>query len=279
MPAERTAEVTFDSARSASVIEDAKTVWAQRDVLILLIRRELYTRYRRSLLGVWWTLLTPMLEMAVLWTVFSHLFRFGTSGVPYVVYLLAGIIMAALVRNTIIGVGAVLGVNGALLGRIRVAPQLFALAKAAEMLIAFAVSLGALVLVMIIVGPGLSIGMPLLLLPAMLATLFALGVGLTLAPMAIRFPDALVLIGILLTFVTYLAPVIYPLNIVPAAYRWIVEINPLTCYVEGFRAALYQQSLGRFAYVVAMVGYTATSLLVGVTVFTRTRQSSQIHLT
>ena len=279
MPADAAAAVTYDSARVASVGEDARTVWRRRDVVLLLIRRELRVRYRRSLLGMWWTLLTPMLEMAVLWIVFSRVFRFSTPGRPYVVYLLAGVIMAALVRNTIVGVGSVLGVNGALLGRIPIAPQLFALAKAAELLIAFFVSVGPLVAIMVIVGPGLSVGMPLLVVPAILAGCFALGVGLALAPVAIRFPDAIVLVGILLTLVTYLAPVFYPLSIVPSAYRWVVEINPLTCYVDGFRAALYEQSLGTPSDIAGMVGYATASLVSGSFVFTRLRQSSQIHLT
>lgn len=253
-------------------------VWERRDVVGLLIRRELHVRYRRSLLGVWWTLLAPMLEMAVLWAVFSQLFRFSTDGAPYVVYLLAGLIIAALVRNTILGVGSVLGANGALLARIRVAPQLFALAKAAEMLIAFTVSLVPLILIMIIVGPGVSLWMPLLVVPAILATVFALGLGLLVAPVAVRFPDAIVLLGILLTLVIYLAPVIYPLEIVPTDYRWIVEINPLTCYVDSFRAALYEQSLGTPADIAGMIGYGAASLVAGAAVFTKLRQSSQIHL-
>ena len=279
MEADTATGVTYDSARAASVVGDARNVWGRRDVLVLLIRRELRVRYRRSLLGIWWTLLTPMLEMAVLWIVFSRVFRFTTPGRPYVVYLLAGVIMAALVRNTIVGVGAVLGVNGALLGRIPIAPQLFALAKAAEMLIAFFVSLAPLVAIMLVVGPGLSVGMPLMIVPATFAGCFALGIGLALAPVAIRFPDALVLVGILLTLVTYLAPVFYPLRIVPAGYRWIIEINPLTCYVDGFRAALYEQSLGAARDIAGMVGYAAASLAGGAVVFTRLRQSSQIHLT
>lgn len=273
------AVVTYDSAQTASVVGDVGTVWRRRDVVLLLIRRELRVRYRRSLLGVWWTLLTPMLEMAVLWIVFSHLFRFASTGTPYVVYLLAGVVMAALVRNTIVGVGAVLGANGALLGRIPIAPQLFAVAKAAEMLVAFLVSLGPLVVAMVVAGPGLWLGMPLLAVPAILAACFALGIGLALAPVAVRFPDALVLVGILLTLVTYLAPAFYPLEIVPPAYRWLVEINPLTCFIDGFRATLYEQSLGLPRDIAGMVGYAGVSLAMGAVVFTKLRQSSQIYLT
>jgi ABC-type polysaccharide/polyol phosphate export permease len=132
---------------------------------------------------------------------------------------------------------------------------------------------------MAIVGPGLSFGLPLLAMPAILATWFALGIGLALAPVAVRFPDAIVLVGILLTLVTYLAPVFYPLSIVPSGYRWIVEINPLTCYIDGFRAGLYDQSLGTTRDLVGMVAYAGVSVAIGAVVFTRLRQSSQIHLT
>lgn len=268
----------YDSAAVASLRHDGRELWNRRSVLPLLVRRELRVRYQRSALGVWWTLLNPMLEMGVLLIVFSNVFRFSTPDAPYVVYLLSGLLIAGLVRTTVIAVGVSLSSNALLLTRMRLPAELFGLAKAVEMGVTFLVGSVVLLAIMVGFGPGLAITTPLALLPASLALVFALGIGLVLAPAAARFPDLGIITGILITLGTYLSPVFYPLSIVPDQYQWLVEANPLTTYIDGFRSALYAGSLGSINDLLLMAGMAAFSLAVGVKVFSAARQSTQVFL-
>jgi ABC-type polysaccharide/polyol phosphate export permease len=230
-------------------------------------------RYNRSVLGVGWTLLNPLLEMAVLGLVFSRVFRFSAPGVPYVVYLLSGIVIANLFRNVTVRTAESLGANAGPLSRLRVPAAAFSAAAALEVFVGFAISLLPLLAIMLVAGQQIPLTLPLAIIPAALLAAFTFGIGLALAPLAVRFPDSVVLTGIGLTLVTYLAPVFYPFEIVPDEYRVIVEANPLYHFLEAFRAAVYGDGFTSAGHYAAILGFTAVALAGGSAIFARTRES------
>jgi ABC-type polysaccharide/polyol phosphate export permease len=266
------AEEIYDSAARRPVVDDLREIWRRRRLIRVLVRRDLDLRYRRSVLGLWWTLLNPMLEMLVLSAVFSSIFRFSSKSAPYVVYVLSGIIVANLTRNVILSVGSSLGVNSVFLTRIRLPGEVFALAAVGELLVSFFLSLIPLLAIMLVVGPGLNPTLPLIVVPCLLLALFALGVGLILAPMAARFPDVIVLTSVVLTLVTYLAPVFYPFSIVPERYRLIEQCNPLFYFLRAFRSLLYENSFGPGGDYLAMAGSALVALVLGGAIFSRSRK-------
>ncbi len=107
-------------------------LWSHAGLVGLLVSRDLRIRYKRSLLGVWWTLLSPLLEMAALAVVFSQVFRFSSRDVPYIVYLLSGIVIAGLMRNVIIRTASSLLDNAQTLTSMRVPAEVFSLSAALE---------------------------------------------------------------------------------------------------------------------------------------------------
>ena len=263
----------YDSAALTPVIDDFRQLWRRRQLIRILTKRDLELRYRRSLLGIGWTLLNPMLQMLVLWIVFSHLFRFSTTSAPYIVYVLSGIVMATLISNVIVSAASSLGVNSVFLTRIRIPGEVFAIAAVGELFVSYLFSLVPLIVIMLIAGPGLSVTVPLALVPSILLALFGLGVGLMLAPWAARFPDVIVLTGVVLTLVTYLAPVFYPFSIVPAQYRIFEHLNPLFYFLRAFRSLLYENRLGPWDDWAVMVGVALIALLLGSTAVVRSRKS------
>lgn len=238
----------------------------------MLVRRDLAVRYKRSLLGVWWTLLNPLLEMAVLWVVFSQVFRFATPGTPYVVYLLSGVVLATLLRQAVTGVATTLSNNATILARVYVPPEAFALAAAIVLAINFALSLGPLLALMALTGTTIPLTLPLVLVPAALLLAGATGIGLMLAPVSVVYPDIQELLRIVLTLLTYLAPVFYPIDIVPDRFQWIVQANPLTQHLEAFRALLYDGSFGPWEAWAVMAATAALALAIGLRVFARSAQ-------
>jgi ABC-type polysaccharide/polyol phosphate export permease len=262
----------YDSAaQSLTPREWAARLWRHGGLVRLLVSRDLRIRYKRSLLGVWWTLLSPLLEMAALAVVFSQVFRFSSSDVPYVVYLLSGIVVAGLMRNVILRTASSLSENAQTLARMRVPAEVFSVAAALEVAANFLVSLLPLMAIMLISGAAVSPTAPLIVLPTALLLAFAFGVGLALAPAVARFVDTLPLIGILLGLVAYLAPVFYPFSIVPERFRFIVELNPLYHVLNIFREMLYADGVGALDDYLIAGGYAAAALALGGWLFARGR--------
>lgn len=258
----------YDSAApSLSPRAWAQRLWRHAGLVRLLVSRELRIRYKRSLLGVWWTLLSPLLEMAALAIVFSQVFRFSSRDVPYVVYLLSGIVVAGFMRNVILRTASSILDNLQTLTRMRVPAEVFSLSAALEVTTNFLVSLLPLVAIMLVSGASISPTAPLVAIPTALIFAFSLGIGLALASVAARFNDTLALIAIVLGFVTYLAPVFYPFSIVPDRFRFIVELNPLYHFLNIFRELLYGNGLGALSDYLIAGGYAAAALALGAWIF------------
>jgi ABC-type polysaccharide/polyol phosphate export permease len=244
-------------------------MWEHRGLARLLVVRDMRLRYKRSLFGVWWTLLSPLLEMAVLAAVFSQLFRFSSPDAPYVVYLLSGIIVANLMRAVVLRTTGALGENAHVLARMRLPPEIFPVAAALEALMTFFISLLPLAVIMLVAGTTPSPTAPLLVVPVLLIVVFALGIGLALAPIAARFTDIFGLTAIALTLGIYLAPVFYPYEVVPERWRFLVDANPLHHALRLVRDTLYGDSAGALSDYLIVGAWAFGALAVGSWVFGR----------
>jgi ABC-2 type transport system permease protein len=262
-------EAIYDSSRAAPALRQLGTnAWQSRGLVRLLTVRELTGRYQRSVLGVWWSLLNPLLEMLVLWLVFSRVFRFSTPHAPYVVYLLSGIVLITLFRETLMGVAVSLIHNDPLLANIYVPAELFPLSTTAANLANFLLSSVPLVAIMLIAGVSLPLTLPAMVVPALCVAAFAAGIGLALAPFVVTYPDIQNLLRIAITLFSYLAPVFYPFTIVPDRFQGLFQLNPLYHFLAVFRAVLYGDSASWVSYAV-MVGSAVVVLLAGALVFKR----------
>jgi ABC-type polysaccharide/polyol phosphate export permease len=253
----------YDSAASSTVREDARRLWSHRQLTLLVAKRQLGLRYQRSAIGIWWTLLSPSLETVVFWLVFSHVFRYSSSKAPYIVYLLSGLVMSFQLRNAMVAVASSTSANAAILGRVRVPAEVFAVAAAIDTLVSASVMVVPLLVVMLAVGPGLSWTCLLIPIPLVLMSLFALGVGMILAPFTVRFPDVLVLTQVTLLLVSYLAPVFYPVSILSKRLRDAEHLNPLFEFVRVFRSILYGGSAGNVRDYAAIAAATVAALIIG----------------
>lgn len=232
----------YDSARRPPpVVAELRDLLTYRDLLTQLIARNIKTRYKRSLLGVAWTMLNPLLTMAVMALVFSSLF---VSTVPYYpVYILAGLVGWTFYAQTTSAIMSELVWGGSLLSRIYVPRATFALAALGTGLINLLLSLLPLALLMLLAGAPLTPALLILPLPILLLALFTLGVGLVLSTLALQFADVVDMYQIVLTAWMYLTPIIYPLDIVPAEYRWLIALNPLVPLLDSFRLPIQRGQL------------------------------------
>jgi ABC-type polysaccharide/polyol phosphate export permease len=204
----------------------------------LLVGRELTLRYKRSVIGIGWTLLNPMLTSFVLWVVFSFVFAGRLpDGQQYAPYLMAGIVLNSFFNLGIILTAESIGGNSGVLTKIYVPPQVFPISVALAGLVNFFIGLIPLAIVVYISGQSLAITLPLVIIVGFSLVLLVAGLGLTLSLLFIRFDDTKNIVAVLLMVLTYLTPIFYPISILSEDMQRFVSLNPLTSYLDCFRWA------------------------------------------
>lgn len=207
--------------------------WRFRPLLYELVVRDIKIKYRRSLLGVLWTVLNPLLMMLVLYLVFSNLFRFDIEN--YAIYVMCGQVIFNYYQGaTTDAMMSVVG-NGALIKKVYLPKYMLVLAKILSGAVNLAASFAALLLVYLVTGGRLHTALVWVLVPSAGVMVFSLGAGLILAAVTVRFRDIQHLYGVFCTALFYLTTVIYPFSILPDFMKDIVYFNPITRMVETFR--------------------------------------------
>ena len=204
-----------------------------RPLLTELVSRDIKIKYRRSVLGVLWTLLNPLLMMVVLSIVFSNLFKFDIENYP--VYILSGqVIYNFFSESTNSAMGAIIG-NAALLKKVYIPKYMFVLSRVLSSIINVLASHCALLIVMLFTGVEMHWTTVLFFIPMLLLSVFCLGIGFILAAASVKFRDIIHLYGVFTTAFMYLTPVIYALSLLPGWLYKIVRLNPITNYLMMYR--------------------------------------------
>ncbi|HZS07226.1 MAG TPA: ABC transporter permease [Blastocatellia bacterium] len=258
----------YDSSRRRSLlVEELFELIRYRDLLVQLIVRNVKTRYKRSVLGIFWTMLNPLLMMTVLAIVFSNIFRIQTK--YYAVYVLSGLICWNFFAQTTSAAMSELLWGGSLMNRIYVPRAVFAVSALGTGLVNLVLSMVPLVLIMLVTGVPITVWLLFVPVPMILLSMFALGVGLFLSTLASYFADVLDMFQIILTTWMYLTPIIYPKDVIPEQYRWLFNLNPMYHLLEVFRAPFYAGWLAGYKTVLAAGTVAVVALLFGWSFFTR----------
>jgi ABC-2 type transport system permease protein len=258
----------YDSGLKRSrAIEEAVEAYRYRHLIFQLVRRDVLTRYKRSILGVAWTMLNPLGMMLVLTIAFSQLFG-GTRAYP--AYVLTGLVAWNFFSQTTMASMNQMVWGGGLLGKIYIPRTVFVLSSIGTGLVNLLLSILPLIIVLLITGTPIRLTM--LFLPVSILSLmaFSLGVGLLLSTWAIYFYDVTEMYQIVLAAWMYLTPIIYPEEIVPEPVRiWLFTLNPMYHLVNIFRAPIYEGVLPDIRQIVTALGLSILVLAAGWILFTR----------
>lgn len=219
---------------------DWRELWEQRELLGILIQRDLRVRYKQTALGAGWAILQPALTVAVFWAVFGAFAGIPSDGAPYPVFACAGILPWTLFSASVSAGGMSLVNQQHLLTKVYF-PRLYIPATGigtalTDFTIAFVLLIVALLAMGYPVGWSLLAVVPLLLI----TTCAAFGTSLFLAALTVTYRDVRFVIPFLVQLWMYLSPVVYSSSAVPAAYRTIFAINPMFGVIGGFRSAMLQ---------------------------------------
>lgn len=236
-----------------------------RPLLYQLVKRDFKAKYKRSVLGILWTVLNPLLTMIVLTIVFSSLFRFDIENFP--VYLLSGqIIFLFFSEATTLSMGSILGA-GAMIKKVSMPKYIFPVSRVLSSLVNLMLSLLALFLVMIFTHAPFYWTILLAPLPIFYIFLFSLGIGLIMSAAIIFFRDMMYLYSIFLTALTYFTPLFYPISIIPSNFRILFSLNPMYHYVEYFRTVAIYGGTPTFWQNIVCLLMSVVSMMIGLYVF------------
>lgn len=247
-----------------------------KSLLWQLVKRDFITKYKRSVLGVLWSLLSPMLTMLVMTLVFSTLFRFDIPNFP--VYLLSGqVIFGFYSEATNAAMGAVIG-GGSIIKKVYVPKYIFPVSKVFSSLVNFAFSFLAFLIVFVITGAPFHGTFFLLFIPVLYLLVFSLGIGMLLSCMVVFFRDITYLYSVFIVALTYFTPLFYPVSILPEPVLQMMGFNPLYHFVEYFRSiTLYGIVPGAWENMVCL-SFSLFSLLLGCVVFMSKQDKYILHL-
>ena len=209
----------------------------------LLVGRELTLRYKRSVIGIGWTLLNPMLTSLILWWVFSFLFASRLpDGTQFAPYLMAGVLVNTFINQGIQSAAEAIAGNGSILTKVYVRPQIFTISSALATLVNFAIGMLPFIVVVYISGQQIVWTFPLVFVVGFFLALMIAGIGLMFSILYIRFDDARNIVTLLLMILTYLTPIFYPINVLSERMQDVVNANPFTSYLNCIRWAASNNS-------------------------------------
>jgi lipopolysaccharide transport system permease protein len=218
------------------VFPDLRELWRRRDLLYLFVRRDLTVRYKQSVAGALWAVLQPV-ALAAVFSVFLGLLADVPSaeGIPYPVFALSGMVLwlfftNALVRSSDSTVSSADLISKVYFPRAAI-PLAAAVAPVADFAVAFVVVIGALLVY------GESLGASILLVPLIvpLVLALALGSGLWLSALYVRFRDIGLIVPFLVQVGLFVTPIIYPFSLVPDHIQWLYGLNPMVGVLELYR--------------------------------------------
>ena len=261
-----TMEIYDSSRRPHPLIEEIQSLIKYQDLVSPSISRAIKTRYKRSTLGVLWTMLTPLLTMLLLTIVFSQIFRFRIEYYP--IYVLSGIVIWNFFSQATSGAMGEMLWSGELISRIYVPKSLFAVTSTGTGLINLLLSMIPLFLIALILSLPIKPSVLVLPLSILIITVFALGIGLLLSTIAVFFADMLPVYEVLLMIWFYATPIIYPIDILPSQLLWFIKLNPMFYMIELFRQPLLNGVIPEQSYWLIAAGSALIALITGSLVFT-----------
>jgi ABC-2 type transport system permease protein len=258
----------YDSAqRAAPWLEELSGLMRYRFLIRQLVARSIKTRYKRSVLGVAWTMVSPLLTMLVLTLVFSQIFRFQAA--DYALHVLSGLVLWNFFAQSTVGAMNDLMWSGGLIGRIYLPKSSFAVAAVGTGLVNLGLALVPLGLIALALGQPLNPVWWAVPLVIALSAAFALGVGLLVSSLSVYFQDVAPTYEVLLTAWLYLTPVIYPVSLLPPGLAAWLKLNPMHAHVELFRDVVLRGVVPSAELVVMGLVSAVGALALGWWAFTR----------
>ncbi|HEV8168273.1 MAG TPA: ABC transporter permease [Pyrinomonadaceae bacterium] len=216
-----------------------KDIWAYRELLFFLTWRDVKVRYKQTALGAAWAILQPLFMMVIFTIFFGRLAGVGSSGIPYPLFALAGLVPWTFFANAITASGNSLVGSAHLITKVYfprlIVPAAAMLAGLVDFLLAF------LLLCLLMLYYRVTVTVQILFLPVLvlMTALFSLGIGTWMSALNVKYRDVRFALPFVIQLWLFVSSVILPSSSIPPKYRWLLNLNPMSGIIEGYRSALF----------------------------------------
>ena len=246
---------------------ELSSLWHYRELIYILVWRDVTVRYKQTLLGITWAMFQPVASMLIFAAVFSVMGKIPSEGFPYPVFLYAGLLSWFYVSQALSRGGSSLVGEASLISKVYfprlILPLAATIAPLVDLLLAFVAFIGLMAWFEVL--PTWRI----LLLPlfAGLAAIVTLSGGLWISALYVKYRDVGHILPMFIQLWMFVSPVLYPVNKVPEAWRGLYAVNPVVSVIEGFRWALIPGFQVDFAIFLPSVGIVFVVLVGGLVYF------------
>jgi len=249
-------------------------LWKYRDLARLLVWRDFVAQYKQTVLGPLWYLINPIISSVVFTIIFGNVARLPTDGLPPFLFYLAGNTIWDYFASCLTSTSDTFTANAGLFGKVYFPRLIVPITVVISNLISFSIRLGVFVFFLVyflFAGSDIRPNGYILLLPILLFIMagISLGLGIIISSLTTKYRDLHQLVAFGVQLLMYASPVIYPLSAVPAQWRWLLLVNPVTPAVEMFRRAFLGISSLEPVYLLYSATFMFVVLLVGALIFNR----------
>lgn len=262
--------VTIFERRAGWRAIDVGSLWRYRELLYFLTYRDIMSKYKQTVFGIAWTVVQPAMQMVIFSVVFGRFVGLdrNTGDIPYPVFVFCGLIAWSQFAKALSGAGSSVVANTDLITKVYFPRLIIPIASLGTVIVDSVIDFCMLLALMAFYGvtPGAGIVM----LPAVIILLnaAALAVGIASSALTVTYRDVRIALGFVVQIWMYLTPVIYPLEMVPERYRWLLALNPMTGLISGFRYSLLNAPIDWQAFALG-AGVTVVGLVMSAYYFRR----------
>ncbi len=255
-----------------------KQLWGYRDLISLFVWRNFVAAYKQTILGPAWHVIQPLLTTITFTIVFGNIARLPTGGAPPFLFYLAGTVPWSYFANNLTNTANTFVGNAHLLGKVYFHRLVIPISIAISNLVSFGIQLAIFLVALAyyaVTGAGVHMTAWAWMAPVFFLMLagYGLGGGIIVSALTTRYRDLANLVAFGVQLLMYATPVIYPASSVPAKYRWVVGLNPLTPVIEGFRRGFLGAGEVTLLQVGASFGVMVVVLAVGLMLFTHVERT------
>ncbi len=230
-----------------------------------LVKRDFKKKYKRTVLGMLWSILAPLLNVLVLMLVFSHLL--GRNQPHFIIYIFSGTLIMSFYTEATQGCMRSLMANASIFTKINVPKYLFLFSKAVQAFINFVLILAVYIIFCIFDGIPFGFHMLTLLYPILCSFVCFIGIGMILSALYVFFRDVEYLYSVFLTLLNYASAIFYPITIVPEQYQKFFYLNPVYVYIYYFRSVVIDGVIPSPMIHLLCIAYALILLVIGCLIY------------
>ncbi|AIQ43950.1 ABC transporter permease [Paenibacillus sp. FSL R5-0912] len=247
-----------------------------QELLKLLVFKDIKIKYKRSVLGILWSVLNPLFTMLIITLVFSELFKFNVE--YFAAYVITGqVLFTFFSDSTSLAMTSIFS-SGQIIKKVYVPKYIFPLSKIAYSLVNMLFSFCAVLIVCVFTGVQLKWTILFSFVSIAYVFIFSIGIGLILCSLVIFFRDIEHIYGVLLTAWMYATPIIYPMATMPDRYLFLLYSNPMFYFVTHFREGLIYGRIPSFELNFQCFNYALVTMLIGFYMFKKRQDKFILYI-